>query len=151
MKEPTRTQLLVMRAYIDAILNPEGDVYWHVSGLRCAAAELIGGSYWHRRYEELAEKHKQDPRESENPETRALIAAVDRWNAKAEWKHLEGQMVERNRHDEMMAELQGQAGAHGVGCGCEYCGAPLVGRSGTFAAAYDALEEQMQAMKKEDE
>lgn len=107
MKDPTRTELLVLRAHIDAILQSADPAPWaEVSALRVIAHEITRCDYF-KRYWDLLES-RPDPRQSENPELRSLIAAVDRWNNKSEWKHRAANDLAREEHDKLVASMQAE-------------------------------------------
>lgn len=148
MRSPTKTELLVMRAHVDSMLNPQDAIgpHAHLSAIRSIIVDCQG-DWWLDRYLELEKQiEKFDPRKSDNPELRDLIAAVDRWNSKAEWKRGSGNPVERNRHDELMAEMQGNE-SHPADCLCNWCKPLPVARGSSFEKCYAEFLERRDAQE----
>lgn len=109
MREPRRSELLEMKAHLDAMLS-NGDGYgWHghLSVIRALIDNCIG-DWYKEEYYRLEKKHN-DPRKSSDPECVELAAAVDAWKeAKAQEERKVSATFElgREEYDKLMREAQ---------------------------------------------
>lgn len=79
MRSPTKTELLVMRAHVDSMLDPQDGAGFHVHliGIRTIVDDCIG-NWAIERVEEL-ERELVQKRVEADPEAVALVEAAKQW------------------------------------------------------------------------
>lgn len=109
MREPKRSELLEMRAHLDAMLNNSDGYGWdgHLRVIRSIIDQCVGDWYKDEYYR--LEKEHNDPRKSSDPEYVELAAAVDAWKeAKKQEQRKTGATfeLEREEYEQLMREAQ---------------------------------------------
>lgn len=79
MRSPTKNELLVMRAHVDLMLNPQDAAGFHVhlSRIRTIVNDCIGD--WAIERVEQLERELAQKRVEDDPEAVALVEAARQW------------------------------------------------------------------------